>query len=77
MKAILFLFPIISLSACAVSPAPLGDAMAHNTKLQAIAPTPEQKENTFIPADSQRQRAARDAYRKGEVKELEKLSTQN
>jgi len=75
MKSLLVLLPIFGLSACAVTQPPLGDAMAHNTQLQAIAPTPEQKENTFIPADSERQRLARDAYRKGEVKALKDLTT--
>lgn len=75
MKPLIILLPLIGLTGCAVTPAPLGEAMTHNTKLQAISPTPEQKENTFIPADSQRQKAALEAYRKGEVKELKKLST--
>lgn len=77
MKTLIILLPLIGLSGCAVTPATLGEAMAHNTKLQAIVPTPEQKENTFIPADSQRQKAAIDAYRKGKVKELKKVSTHN
>jgi hypothetical protein len=51
--------------------------MSHNINAQAIAPTPEQKENTFIPIDGQRQKAARDAYRQGKVKALKKPSTQN
>ena len=74
MKTLIILLPLIGLSGCTVTPPPHGEAMAHNTKLQAIAPTQEQKENTFIPADSQRQKAALDAYHKGEVKELKKLS---
>lgn len=77
MKVLFALIPLIGLSACAVTRPPLGEAMTYNTNLQAIAPTAEQKENTYIPADSQRQKLARDAYRKGEVKELEKLSTGN
>lgn len=75
MKSLLLILPFIGLSACAVSPPPLGDAIAHNTELQTIAPSPEQKQNTFIPADVNRQKLARDAYRKGEVKELEQLRT--
>ena len=75
MKTLLLTLPILALSACAVTHPPLGDAMTHNTNIQAIAPTPEQKNNTFIPADSTRQKLARDAYRNGEVKPLEKLGT--
>lgn len=77
MKTLLVLLPLLGLSACAVTQPTLGEATAYNTELQAIAPTPEQKENTFIPADSQRQKLARDAYRRGEVKELKDLSTHN
>ena len=77
MKKLLLIIPIVCLSACAVTVPPLGAAMTHNTDIQAIDPTPEQKENTFIPADSSRQKLARDAYRKGEVKPLEKLRTRN
>ena len=75
MKTLLLALPMLSLSACAVTHPPLGEAMTHNTNIQAIAPSPEQKENTYIPADSARQKLARSAYRKGEVKELEKLRT--
>ncbi len=77
MKTLLILLPMIALSACAVTKPQLGAAITHNTNIQAIAPTAEQKDNTYIPADSQRQKLARDAYRKGEVKELRQLRTQN
>lgn len=77
MKTLLALLPFIGLTACAVTTPQLGEAITHNTNIQAIAPTPEQKENTYIPADSQRQKLARDAYRKGEVKDLEQLRTRN
>ena len=77
MKKLLLIVPFIGLSACAVTVPPLGEAMTHNTNIQAIDPSPEQKKNTYIPADGSRQKLARDAYRKGEVKPLEKLRTRN
>lgn len=77
MKSLLLTIPLLALSACAVTHPPLGDAMTHNTNIQAIDPTPEQKNNTYIPADAARQKLARDAYRKGDVKELKKLKTGN
>jgi len=75
MKEFVFIVSLIGLSGCAVTAPPLGSAITHNTQLQAVAPSPEQKSNTYIPADSQRQKLARDAYRKGDVKALKKIST--
>ena len=75
MKPILLALPLFALSACATAPSPLGAAIAHSKQVQAVAPTAEQKNNTFIPADRARQKHARDAYQKGEVKKLERLGT--
>lgn len=77
MKKLLLIPSIMAMSACAVTQQPLGDAITHNTNIQAVAPSPEQKANTYIPADGQRQKLARDAYRKGGVKPLEKPRTRN
>lgn len=46
-----------------------GDAIAQNIAAQRIAPTVEEKANTFIPPSRARQKAARDAYENGTVKE--------
>jgi len=45
----------------------LGDAIAHNITAQRIAPTAEDKANTFIPPNRARQKAAREAYENGTV----------
>ena len=66
----------VALTGCASSQPALeahstgfGDAIAHNIAAQRIAPTAEDKANTFIPPNRARQKAAREAYEKGEVKE--------
>lgn len=46
-----------------------GDAVAQNIAAQRIAPTAENKANTFIPPNRARQKAAREAYETGTVKE--------
>lgn len=46
-----------------------GDAVAQNIAAQRIAPTAEDKANTFIPPNRARQKAAREAYENGTVKE--------
>lgn len=46
-----------------------GNAIAQNIAAQRIAPTAEDKENTFIPPNRVRQKAARDAYESGTVTE--------
>lgn len=46
-----------------------GDAVAKNIAAQRIAPTAEDKANTFIPPNQARQKAAIDAYESGDVKE--------
>lgn len=46
-----------------------GDAVAQNIAAQRISPTPEDKANTYIPPNRARQKAAREAYEIGTVKE--------
>jgi hypothetical protein len=46
-----------------------GVAVAQNIAAQRIAPTAEDKANTFIPPNRARQKAAREAYENGTVKE--------
>jgi len=72
------------LSACASTPAlektsaNFGDAVAHNLAAQRVEPTKAQKENTFIPPNRARQKAAREAYEKGEVPDpLQSVTTDN
>ena len=45
-----------------------GNAVAQNIAAQRIAPTAEEKANTFIPPNRARQKAAREAYETGTVK---------
>jgi len=74
MKHLITLGAAISLSACATTTpattahAPtFGKAVKHNMAAQAVAPTPEQKANTFIPADPAKRAKARENYRTGET----------
>ncbi len=74
MKHLITLGAILSLSACATTTpaakahAPtFGQAVKHNMAAQAVAPTPEQKANTFIPADPAKRAKARENYRTGET----------
>jgi len=53
----------------------LGDAIAHNIAAQRIAPTAEDKANTFIPPNRARQKAAREAYENGTVPTPVNVST--
>ena len=46
----------------------LGDSIRANTEVHAVAPTPEQKANTFIPPDPDVMQRARQAYKDGMVK---------
>ena len=46
-----------------------GDAIAHNTRAMAVAPTPAEADNTFIPFDRERRARAITAYREGTVPE--------
>ncbi|MEP3655776.1 MAG: hypothetical protein ABJO36_12850 [Litorimonas sp.] len=52
-----------------------GDAVAKNIAAQRIAPTAEDKANTFIPPNHARQKAAREAYENGTVKEPVSVET--
>jgi len=71
------------LSGCAVSgPAlngqldpNLGAAIKTNTLAQAVAPTPEQKANTFIPANPARTALAREKYRENKVPEPKSVNS--
>ena len=52
-----------------------GNAVAHNIAAQRIAPTAEDKADTFIPPNRARQKAAREAYESGTVKEPVSVGT--
>jgi len=52
-----------------------GAAVKHNITAQAIEPTPEQKQNTYIRPDSNRTAIARERYRKDEVEKPKELQT--
>lgn len=76
VKPVFLLIIISTLSACATTRPALsgsheiiGSANHANIAAHAIEPDPALKANTFIPADRERARAARAAYRNGEVKE--------
>ena len=68
---------LLPLAACTTSAPALdaemgvgfGDAVAHNTRAMAIAPTPAEAESTFIPFDRERRALAITAYREGTVPE--------
>lgn len=71
----------VGLSACATKPAldahteHFGSAVAQNIAAQRVAPTPEQKANTFIPPNRARQKLAREAYEAGETPDTVKVGT--
>jgi len=72
----------ITMTGCASSQAALdatspqfGEAIAYNIAAQRVAPTAEEKANTFIPPNRARQKAARDAYEAGTVTEPNSVST--
>ena len=48
-----------------------------NIVAHSVAPDPELKSDTYIPADRERVRAAREAYQKGEVKDLNPVQIQS
>lgn len=83
LSAITALTLSAGLSACASSPAldarteHFGNAVAHNIEAQRVAPTPEQKANTFIPPNRARQKLAREAYEKGETPNPIQVGTTN
>lgn len=47
--------------------ASFGNATAHNTSAQSVAPTERQKADTYIPPNAARQRLAVETYEAGEV----------
>ena len=51
------------------------EAIAHNRAAQEVKPTAEQKNNTYIPADANRQAIARENYRNNTVTEPSQIST--
>ena len=74
MNSILPALSLMALSACATTQPALqsgspefGDAVRHNIAAHAVAPTDEQKADTFIPADATRRAKARENYRNGET----------
>lgn len=79
---IIVIIAAATLTACATTgpalddhSAAFGDAVTRNIAAQAVAPTPAQKANTFIPADRARQQLARENYRNDTVKTPKPLST--
>ena len=69
---------VASLGACKTMDQPtesFGAAIRHNIAVQTVAPTTEQKQNTYIRPDPQRMAAARERYKNGEVEQPEDLST--
>jgi hypothetical protein len=54
-----------------------GSANKANIQAHAVTPDPAKKADTYIPADRERVRAAREAYREGKVKELEPMRSQS
>lgn len=52
-----------------------GDAVRANRAAQFVAPSPEQKANTFIPPNAARQRLAVETYEAGEVEISNAAST--
>ena len=84
MKLIAASLSVLALSACATTQPALqgqnsqfGDAIRHNIAAHAIAPTAEQKADTYIPADPVRRAKARENYRKGETPEPQPITTTN
>ncbi|MEP3890151.1 MAG: hypothetical protein ABJN69_06765 [Hellea sp.] len=72
MKFIIPALSLLALSACATTQPALqsgssqfGDAVRHNIAAHAVAPTAEQKADTFIPADATKRSKARENYRNG------------
>ena len=55
----------------------LGKAVKQNIANQAVAPSPEQKANTFIPADPARTGLARQNYRNNTVPDPERVNNSN
>ena len=75
---------LITLSGCATTrpaAAPIsqsfGKAIAANLAAQKVAPTPEQKSNTYIPANRARRDLARENYEAKTIEPLHDLGTVN
>jgi len=75
---------LISLSACQQSRSALvgmdksfGKSNKANIEAHALTPDPKLKNNTFIPADRDRAKAARKAYRTGNVKDPKLTDSQS
>lgn len=68
-----------SLTACVTTTEPhsahFGQATAQNRAVHDVAPTAEQKNDTYIPADASRQAIAREKYRNNEIEDLETVTT--
>lgn len=84
MKNIVALIMGGAFCACATSKPALqtpennfGTSNQDNIQAHAIRPDPTLKADTYIPADRERIRAAREAYRNGEVKEPRELGLQS
>lgn len=84
MKFIIPSLSLIALSACATTQPAMksgssefGNAVRHNIAAQTVAPTAEQKANTFIPADATKRAKARENYRNGETPDPQTITTTN
>ncbi|WP_416877175.1 hypothetical protein [Litorimonas sp.] len=88
MKLFIHLFSVVVmisiLSACSTPRSALegqtdnfGSSNRTNILAHSVTPDPKLKSDTYIPADRERVRAAREAYQKGEVKELKPVQLQS
>jgi len=74
-KSFLALAAILAAGCASTTPAldahsvHFGEAVAQNIEAQRIAPTSDDKTNVFIPPNRARQKAAREAYENGTVKD--------
>jgi len=79
LRPALIALTALSLTACATSSLEtsphFGQASLQNIAVQAVEPTAEQKNNTYIPADANRQAIAREKYRNNEVEEPKSIGT--
>ena len=82
MKLLIPALSLLALSACATTQPALqsgssefGNAVRHNIAAHAVAPTAEQKADTFIPADAIKRAKARENYRNGETPDPTPLIT--
>lgn len=84
IKSLSGLLLISALTACSTPRAAFegqtegfGAANRANILAHSVTPDPELKANTYIPADRERVRAAREAYQKGDVKDLNPVKLQS